>query len=54
MRLPHLKFEYAQRSENLPSDIELVVSDKVAVISLEGIENESFVGLCRGSLFTLL
>lgn len=31
--------------EDLPSDIQLVITNKVRVIALESIENESFVGL---------
>jgi hypothetical protein len=33
------------RSEDFPSDIKLVVSYKVTVVSLEGIEDQSLVGL---------
>ena len=34
-----------ERSEDSPTGVELVVTDKVGVVALEGIENEGFVGL---------
>jgi len=37
-----------ERSEYLPGRIELVITDKVAVVALEGIEDERFV--CLGDL----
>jgi hypothetical protein len=37
-----------QRSKDSPADVKLIISDKVAMISLDGIENQAFV--CFGDL----